>query len=82
MSNELPNSWSSVNSLRDKYYEDKKFYLRRNHEITFLGELKDSKLIYMDTEFLIDEKNKVIKETNPTNILFYKSLIRGDKTWH
>ena len=80
LSNKLPNSWSSINSLRDKYYENNlgnselsvNEYLKNNQDII------NDKLIMIKKIIITLKDNKFFSEVGKifkTNYLPYKCII-------
>jgi len=58
LSNEMPNSWASVNSLRDKYYEDN----LGNTESSVLDYLKNNQAIIHDKLIMIKKIITTLKD--------------------
>ena len=58
LSNEMPNSWASVNSLRDKYYEDN----LGNTESSVLDYLKNNQVIIHDKLIMIKKIITTLKD--------------------
>jgi len=86
LSNELPNSWSSVNSLRDKYYEDNlgntessvNDYLKNNQDIINdkLCMIKKIITVLKDNKFFSVEKKKYKKYYLPYKFIISRLLYK------
>ena len=86
LSNELPNSWSSVNSLRDKYYEDNlgntessvNDYLKNNQDIINDKLCMIKKIInaLKDNKFFSEEKKNFKKYYLPYKFVISRLLYK------
>jgi hypothetical protein len=86
LSNELPNSWSSVNSIRDKYYEDTlgnsessvDNYLKNNEEIikNKLSMIKKIIATLKDNKFFSENKKTFNKYYLPYKFIISRLLYK------
>jgi hypothetical protein len=86
LSNEMPNSWSSVNSLRDKYYEDNLGntessvldYLKNNQGVIHekLGMIKKIITNLKDNKFFSEEKKIFNKYYLPYKFIISRLLYK------
>ena len=86
LSNELPNSWSSVNSLRDKYYEDNlgnsessvNDYLKNNQDIINdkLSMIKKIITTLKDNKFFTEDKRLFKKYYLPYKFIISRLLYK------
>ena len=86
ISNELPNSWSSITTLRDKYYEQKLGHTQQSVDV-FLEKNKDEIncrlimvkkiiMILKDNKFFSDDKKKFNKYYLPYKFIISRLLFK------